>query len=174
MNWNTIRIRTTIILFLVAVVLLPFIVCDLYFGFTDSICLNERIQNFQISFTGNVWIVTQGLFDLGSIIAYTGLVIGFFCSKNLPLTLQWTFGLLILATAFRFTWFVVGACLYWGYLWPSSLCMPNLNVYMFIMLIINMLFMFLLQVFIIFLIWRFVLLSLQGSGLEVAKPPVTN
>jgi hypothetical protein len=47
---STVRTRVLTILLVLVVVLLPFMICDLYYGFNDNICLDEKIQNFKILF----------------------------------------------------------------------------------------------------------------------------
>jgi uncharacterized membrane protein len=112
-------------------------VSNLYYGYNDNICLDEKIQNYRIVFTMGTWMIVQGYVDVGTISIYLILGCAMFSLRALSGVYRTFTFILLITTLFRIAWFIVGAIMYWGYLWPASLCKPNINVYMFVMLIAN-------------------------------------
>lgn len=155
-NWKTFtgpRNRIPHILLFLIIVMLPFMVCNLYYGFNENVCLDEKIQNFMIIFPVTVWLIVQGFFDLVSILVYGGYAIAMLLKSLSQRSMRWLFAFFLFTTVFRFAWFIVGACMYWGYLWASNLCMPGVDAYMFIMLILSMLIQTLVQVYFLYVFW---------------------
>jgi thiamine transporter ThiT len=115
----------------------------------------------------------KGFFDLFSILVYVAIGIALFVSKKIYRTLQWLVALFFLGTLVRFVWLVIGACMYWGYLWPSNLCKPAVDAYMWIMLLFNMIIQFIGQCIVLAFLWRFMAASSDVTEYEDAKPKGT-
>lgn len=112
--------------------MLLFVLGDLYFGYRDQSCTSSGIINTKIGFGLGTWLKVSGytslLFLLFPILRYCLA----FCAPPL-LIVYMVFAAMY--TFFRLVWLVIGAIMYWGYLWGSNLCSQGLGIYMWINLV---------------------------------------
>lgn len=123
---------------LLCLVALPFVIGDLYFAFENPKCVRLPISNTKISFNLSTWLKVNGLLSLMLMLLLLGLALAIWrtTSNNYQ---HLFFGYLITLTftaAFRICWTIVGAIMFWGFLYPSR-CESNLNAYMFATLIVG-------------------------------------
>lgn len=86
-----------------------------------------------------VWMQVRAYTNLGFlIILFILAVIAIFKKKSLWPVKAFT-AFLIIALLFQLAWLIVGAVMFWGYLWPASICVDSVNTYLWASLIILML-----------------------------------
>ena len=119
-----------------AIMLVPFIVCDLYFAYGNDLCLIAPITNYGIGFDLKTWLLVEGYGNL-AVVALLFLValIGLCSAGAAAGLLIFSLCLLGLYSAFRLAWLIVGAIMFWGQL--NGSCGQSLNDYMWALLIIN-------------------------------------
>lgn len=125
---------------LVIIIILPFIICDLYFGFTDHSCSREQPNELAINL--RLYLIVSGFVDiLATIIILTGLN----CVNTEKLTNSGicalccgTIGLLFIII-FNTIWNILGAVVFWKYIYGNGNCDKTFSTYVFISLIIKLL-----------------------------------
>lgn len=125
---------------LVIIIMLPFIICDLYFGFTDHSCSREQPNELAINL--RLYLIVSSFVDiLATIIILTGLN----CVNTEKLTNSGicalccgTIGLLFIII-FNTIWNILGAVVFWGYIYGNGNCDKTFSTYVFISLIIKLL-----------------------------------
>lgn len=120
------------------VLALPFIVCDLYYAYNDTICVALPILNPSVSFTLGTWLLVSGYLQLAMISMLFLIAIIACCSpKGLTLFIGYLL-LTIIVSLFNIAWLIVGAVMFWGYLYKQDLCSNSaVNSYMFARLILG-------------------------------------
>lgn len=99
--------------------MLLFVIGDLYFASTDKSCIHSKIINTKVGFGLDSWLRISG---------YTGLIFLIFplvsCYLvNLSPSLLLIYMVFsVLYVFFKFIWFVIGAFMFWGYLWGARTC----------------------------------------------------
>lgn len=123
---------------LILVIMSPIIVCDLYFGFTDSSCSREQPDELAISL--KLYLIVSGFVGLSAmIVILTGITcfdlnkisdtgILFVCCGSLGL---------ISAVIFNIIWNILGAVVFWGYIYGNGNCNRTFTTYVFVSLIIK-------------------------------------
>lgn len=124
---------------LVIVILSPIIICDLYFGFTDTTCSSEK--PYELAMTMKLYLIVSGFLGLsGMIIILIGTaffdqykiselgICGLFCG---------TIGLLCMII-FNLIWNILGAIVFWGYLYGNGDCDKTFSIYLFVSIIIKL------------------------------------
>lgn len=124
---------------LVIVILSPIIICDLYFGFTDTTCSSEKPDELAMSM--KLYLIVSGFLGLsGMIIILIGTaffdqykiselgICGLFCG---------TIGLLCMII-FNLIWNILGAIVFWGYLYGNGDCDKTFSIYLFVSIIIKL------------------------------------
>lgn len=83
-----------------------------------------------------VWLQVRAYTSLGFIIILLVLAIIDIVRR----TARWprlAFSIfLIIALLFQLAWLIVGAIMFWGYLWPASICIDSVNNYLWASLIL--------------------------------------
>lgn len=117
---------------LILLTMIPFIIGDLYFAYKDFSCTHDLISNTKISFDLSVWLKISGFTNLAFVLFP---LMGLFLANCAPALLMIYLVFAALYVFFRFAWLVIGAVMFWGYLWPNRLCSNALHTYMWINLI---------------------------------------
>ena len=111
--------------------ILPFIVVDLYFGYSDQPCLTTNFDNPAV--TIGTWLRVSGYVQLGYLILMCST---FFANKDigelLRKLMKYIFGMFFTA------WTIVGSVIFWKYLEPNELCDNSLTKYLWARLIIGL------------------------------------
>lgn len=116
---------------LILFTMVPFIIGDLYFGYKDYSCTRLPIENTKIGFGLSTWLKVSGWTSVAFIILP---IVNYFLA-GIPRLLIGYLVFALLYAVFRFAWLVVGAVMFWGYLWPHNYCADSLSTYMWVNLI---------------------------------------
>jgi hypothetical protein len=123
---------------LVLVIMSPIIVCDLYFGFTDSSCSREQPDELAISL--KLYLLVSGFVGLS---VMTIILFGITCldldnnSENDLFSMCCGYCGVICVGLFNFIWNIIGAVVFWGYIYGNGNCDKTFSTYVFVSLIIK-------------------------------------
>lgn len=123
---------------LVLVIMSPIIVCDLYFGFTDTSCSREQPDELALSI--RLYLIVSGFVGLSAMIT---ILIGITCFEpnntseaGLCFICCGSIGF-ICAALFNIVWNILGAIVFWGYIYGNGNCDKTFSTYVFVSLIIK-------------------------------------
>jgi hypothetical protein len=129
-----------VVILYVFVCTLPFIICDLYFGFSKDPCLIEHSDNF--NFKLKTYLLASGFIGIISII----IVKVFIClslesnnTEEINAFIVFGISLQCFIGSFYIIWNILGAVLFWDYIYPNHKCNSNLSTYLCVSLIIKLL-----------------------------------
>lgn len=127
------------LLFLVTMT--PIIVCDLYFGFTDSSCSREEPDELTISL--RLYLIVSGFMRLVTMIVMLTTLTCFdpkeIHKKGGCFIFCGSLGLMGVAL-FNIIWNILGAVVFWGYIiYSNKNCDNTFSTYVFISLLIKFL-----------------------------------
>ena len=130
-----IKICTTL---LMIVLMTPIVVCDLYFGFTDLSCSRE--QPDELAITVKLYLIVSGFVGLS---VMTAIFIGIACfdfdenyANDLFIMSCCSCGAICLEL-FNLVWNILGAVVFWEYIYGNGNCNKNFSTYVFVSLIIK-------------------------------------
>ncbi len=129
-----------VVLIYVFVFTIPFIICDLYFGFSKEQCLVEHSDKF--SFKLKSYLLASGFIGIISIIVINVLIYLSLETKNteeINALIVFGISLQYFVGTFYIIWNILGAALFWDYIYPNHKCNSNLSTYLFVSLIIKLL-----------------------------------
>ena len=138
------KIKLVIVQFIailfVAIVISPFIICDLLFGYTDDSCVDIYPQNLNF-INMKIYLLVSGYYVIGllSIIAINWY---FISDSNEGVKIVLVSGLSIIShisKVFLILWNIIGAIIFWGTLNKRNYCSKSTNTYLFVSLIIKLL-----------------------------------
>lgn len=131
-------IKKICISFLVVIIMLPFIVGDLYFGFTDDTCSIEQQNKLKIII--RLYLIVSGLVDiLATITILTGLkIIDTEKLTNLGISVLCC-GTTVISCIIIFNtiWNILGVVVFWVYIYGNGNCAKTFTTYVLISLIIK-------------------------------------
>ncbi len=113
------------------IILCPFIICDLYFGFNHQPCLNVKFNDLDINL--KAWLLTNGFL---AIVYIVYLFIVAFQEESIRNCMS--IAGQILVSGFSVIWTIVGAVLFWKYIEPNHLCDKSLTTYLWVRLIMGL------------------------------------
>ena len=116
---------------------LPFIVCDLYFGYEQNFCTLIPANDVGINLTLRTWLLVSGYLALSMMLLLFLLIIKVIANVESAHLLIWYYLLYELVSLFNFCWIIVGAVMFWGYLYPKNLCNDSVGVYMYARLVLG-------------------------------------
>jgi hypothetical protein len=116
----------------------PLIVCDLYFGFSKDQCLTEHPDKFE--FKLKTYLLTSGFVSLFLVIFYImTIIISKYNEEDSMICMVFGVGLNSIAGSFSVIWNILGAVLFWDYIYPNNKCNDSsLSTYLFVSLIIKL------------------------------------
>jgi len=125
---------------IVIVIITPITICDLYFGFTDTTCSREEPDELAISL--RLYLLASGF---SSAVAMLLLLCGICLigptdkinDSNCCMVCCGSFGL-ITASLFGLIWNILGAIVFWGYIYGNGNCDKTFSTYVFVSLIIKL------------------------------------
>ena len=123
---------------IILVIMSPIIFCDLYFGFTDSSCSREQPDEFAISV--KLYLIVSGFVGLS---VMSVIFIGITCFEidenptNDLFVMCFSSCLAIALKLFNFVWNILGAVVFWGYIYGNGNCDKSFSTYVFVSLIIK-------------------------------------
>ena len=120
----------------ILVIMSPIIIADLYFGFTDSSCVNDQPKKLAISM--KLYLLVSGFVGIGTMLGYIinicclspekdGAVINLCCFTSIA----------FVAGMFHIIWNILGAVVFWGTVYGNGNCDTNISTYLFVSLIIK-------------------------------------
>ena len=120
-----------------SILVIPIIICDLYFGFNDKSCVNEIPTNININM--HEYLIVSAFILLGILITLPIYIYVVF-NNNSFCTTMFTM-LYFVIGLFNFAWNIVGAVIFWGNIYPNGHCDNSVSNYIFTILIIKFIFM---------------------------------
>jgi hypothetical protein len=130
---------TIVAIILFIILLLPLTFCDLYFGFTDISCSKEKPPGLNINL--QLYLLLSGFM---STIIIIGCLLGICYLSYLKINNDniclICFGstFIILLSLFQIIWNILGAIIFWSYVYIKGNCNKQFSTYMFISLIIKL------------------------------------
>lgn len=112
--------------------ILLFVIGDLYFAYYDTTCTTSWVVKANVGFGLGTWLKVSGFTSLLFILFPIASCFLMYCIPPL-LIVYMVFAAMYVF--FRLIWLVIGGIIYWGYLWGSGTCAPQLSLYMWINLI---------------------------------------
>ncbi len=113
------------------IITLPFIICDLYFGFSHQPCVNIKFNNFEMNF--KTWLLTCGFMNISYILYLLIAVL----QKEIVAECMTIMGKILMGL-FSVVWTIIGAVLFWRYIEPNNLCDKSLTTYLWVRLIFGL------------------------------------
>jgi hypothetical protein len=116
---------------------LPLAIFDLYYGFKNNECVNSYSPDLEINM--ETYLKVSGIISI-SFIAL--LVVDLLCIINNDNISFWLYIINIIAVSFMqlFTiiWNVLGAVVFWTYVYKEGVCDRSTNTYIFVSLVIKL------------------------------------
>lgn len=118
----------------------PFIVADLYYGMSNTICVNERPNKLNINL--KIYLLVSGFLILFNLILTILLIL------YLPLeATEEEYGLIIcissifgkIMTIIQFVWNLLGLIIIWAFMYEKEICDSEISTYLFISVILKIL-----------------------------------
>lgn len=127
-----------IVVLIVIILVSPFIICDLVFGYTDDSCVDIYPEN--LSFMNmKIYLLVSGYFAISII---TIIIANCFISNGNEgdniVIIAFLSIILHLSQVFLIIWNILGAVIFWGTLNKRNLCSKTVNNYLFLSLIIKL------------------------------------
>lgn len=123
----------------VIILVSPFVVCDLVFGYTDDSCVDIYPEN--MSFMNmKIYLLVSGYLVLGlllCIITNLCLVAKDNTGDNILLVAFLSI-IIRISQVFFIIWNILGAVIFWGTLNKHNYCSKSINTYLFVSLIIKL------------------------------------
>jgi hypothetical protein len=120
----------------ILIIATPIIISDLYFGFTDTSCVNDMPDGLDISM--KIYLLVSGFVSL------TAMVIYIVCITSLStiddensLDLCCVYFTSAIVQIFHIIWNIIGAIVFWGTIYGEKKCDKNVSTYIFVSLIIK-------------------------------------
>ena len=123
---------------IVSILVSPFIICDLVFGYTDDSCVNIYPENFD-AMNMKIYLLVSAYYVLGLLIILC-LKLYFTVNDNNNEVIVFAFLSIVLhlSQLFLVIWNILGAVIFWGTLNKRNICSKNINNYLFLSLIIKL------------------------------------
>lgn len=123
---------------LIIILIFPISICDLYFGFTNNKCSRQHPDGLEISLS--IYLLVSAF------IGFLGLIMFLISIWSLPLNnkVQEDYCLiccyninLSIMSCFNTTWNIIGAIVFWGYIYKNGNCDEKFSTYLFVTLILK-------------------------------------
>ena len=126
------------IMFIISVFIIPFVVCNLYYAYSDKSCVHEKAGKLDVNLFN--YLVVDGIF--GAVVAIVWFLL--ICTSNFTEDSEvsagkWFIVFLIkcLGTLFGLAWTITGAIIFWSLI-DNNLCDNGIYNYVFAQLIIKL------------------------------------
>jgi hypothetical protein len=137
------KVKTFILQFIsilcVALLVSPFIICDLVFGYNDDSCVNIYPENMNFM-NMKIYLLISGYLAIGvlsAIIINLYFVVSGNAGDNIVLV-SFLSILLYISQLFFVIWNILGAAVFWGTLNKHNYCSKSINTYLFVSLIMKL------------------------------------
>jgi hypothetical protein len=131
-------IKSALSLFII-IIALPFITCDLYYGYNDNSCVKEYPNKININL--KLYLLLSGYMLLSKIII---VIFGLFSvsyrySDFINVSVLILIGLLMVVyELFNVIWNIIGAIIFWDNIYKNNNCNDDVSTYIFVSLIIKL------------------------------------
>jgi hypothetical protein len=122
------------ILFIV-IICTPIIISDLYFGFTDTSCVNDMPAGLEISM--KLYLLVSGFVSLTAMVVYIKCISLFSSLDENNANLFCVYFTSLIVQTFHIIWTILGAIVFWGTIYGEKKCDKNVSTYIFVSLIIK-------------------------------------
>lgn len=128
-----IRLLKICISLLIIIIMAPIIVSDLYFGFSDTSCSREQPDELEINL--RLYLLVSGFTSLSTMIL---LIFGACMFSEERVYIIYCGSAVMLALVmFNLIWNILGAIVFWAYIYENGSCNISFSTYMFVSLIIK-------------------------------------
>ena len=134
-NEKLYKIITT---FFVTIIYLPIILCDIYFGYTDTSCVNEYPAGLDVNM--KMYLFISAL--IGILIVFSNMYNIYLISKKH--TYDYHVCVIIIpsiiisfGSVFLVGWNTIGALIFWEMLYNTGICDRHTSTYLFVTLILK-------------------------------------
>jgi hypothetical protein len=114
--------------------IMPCVVCDLFFAITDKTCVNENVANINLK----QYLLGTGIFAF-SIIVINIISLFTISGINNELCILFMYIVNIIGTIFTIIWNIIGAVIFWGTIYKENICSSQVSTYLFVVLIFRLL-----------------------------------
>ncbi len=137
-NKNQETIIKLVIILLVIILVSPFIICDLVFGYTDDTCLDIYPENLEL-INMKTYLLVSAYYVIGVLIVLL-INLNFTIHSDDYKIIIFSFLSIILyiSQLFLVIWNIIGGIIFWGTLNNQNLCSKSINTYLFVSLIIKL------------------------------------
>jgi len=130
---QTAKICSTI---LFIIIMVPIIVCDLYFGFTDNSCINESPSG--LDYTLKMYLLVSGFAGLTVLLVLICVTCSLSSDDDKNITNLLCIKCLgLVSTIFQIIWNILGAVTFWGTVYKTGNCNNMISTYIYVSLIIK-------------------------------------
>lgn len=119
---------------LIIVLTTPIIVCDLYFGFSNHSCINEKIPD-DFNYTMKLYLLVSGFMGLSWLIFTIYTTCSLSTNNTTSIICPGYIGLFVLI--FNLIWNILGAVTFWGSIYKGGHCDSNTSTYIYVSVIIK-------------------------------------
>lgn len=125
----------------IALLFMPFIICDYSFAYNDDSCANIPLHKYSIAFPLSTWLKVDGFLTILQMVGIIIIVVTVATeTKDNPNPFFYLLFLgMMLISLFNFIWLIIGAVMFWGELQPGGHCNSSISAYMFARLILGFL-----------------------------------
>ena len=134
---NQIKAAKVCICTVVIIFLTPLMVCDLYYGFSGDECLDEYPE--QIHLNLKKYLLVCGfmtLFNIIYMIIFTSLISHNDEMNNMIMVIS--IGISFIMEILMLVWNIIGAVIFWQFIFPEHSCNESLSNYLFASIIIKL------------------------------------
>jgi len=137
-NKNQETIIKLVIILLVIILVSPFIICDLVFGYTDDTCLDIYPENLEL-INMKTYLLVSAYYVIGVLIVLL-INLNFTIHSDDYKIIIFSFLSIILyiSQLFLVVWNIIGGIIFWSTLNKQNLCSKSINTYLFVSLIIKL------------------------------------
>jgi hypothetical protein len=137
---SSITMTILLIFTLVVLIVTPIVTCDLYFGFTDNTCSNIEPEELAISL--KLYLLVSGFSTIFNLLCMLTTML-YSSSNNIDsddgfCALYCSSLIMYIICIFQVIWNILGAVVFWGYIYGDGNCNKQFSTYMFVSLIIKL------------------------------------
>jgi hypothetical protein len=136
---NTEKIIKTVLTIFISILALPFIICDLYYAYNDTSCVQEYPNKFNINL--KIYLLLSGYMLLLNVIiiifglCMTSRIYNDFINVSMMIILG---VFIMLSGILNVIWNIIGAIVFWGNIYKNDNCDNRISTYIFVSLIIKL------------------------------------
>jgi hypothetical protein len=123
---------------IILIIMVPIIVSDLYFGFTDTSCVKNEPDGLDISM--KLYLLVSGFVGLAVMVAFIFGICSFLerDESSHVVSICCVSFTSIIAFIFNIIWNILGAIVFWGTIYGEKICNKNVSTYIFVSLILKL------------------------------------